>query len=59
MQLSDFINKKVVIVMRDVDDYEGTLIEIDDRGYFLEDSDRTVHYIPDNNNVISIDYEPN
>lgn len=59
MQLSEFISRKVTILMRDLDDFEGTLIGIGDMGYFLKDDSGTIHYIPDNNNVVSIDCNQN
>jgi hypothetical protein len=58
MKIEDFIGKRVIFSIRESDDLEGKLLGMDDRGFFLQDDDTIIHYISDNNNIISIDYDP-
>ena len=58
MKLEDFIGKRVIFCIRDSDNYEGKLLGMDDRGFFLQDDEGIIHYMSDNNNIISIDYDP-
>ena len=54
--ISDLIGKRVTVILRDLDDVDGTLLSIEDGGYFIKVDENNFCFIPEANNVIKVDY---
>jgi hypothetical protein len=54
--INDLINRRVRIITRELEPILGTLLSIDNGGYFVKTNDEDYTFVPEQNNVMCVDY---